>query len=103
MPVRFSFAAFDIRLTPFIGSPRRRPFHRFITGSSTPKGTCGERHPAHHHHDDLTLRRNDTWVVGRPYRDVRHLGALVAQIAEYARHCGHADLLPERIDGRVGQ
>ncbi|MEH0516655.1 DinB family protein [Streptomyces sp. B21-079] len=28
---------------------------------------------------------------------------LVMQIAEYARHCGHADLLRERIDGRVGQ
>lgn len=28
---------------------------------------------------------------------------LVAQIAEYARHCGHADLLRERVDGRVGQ
>ncbi|MFJ8692041.1 DinB family protein [Streptomyces roseolilacinus] len=28
---------------------------------------------------------------------------LVAKIAEYARHCGHADLLRERIDGRVGQ
>ena len=33
-----------------------------------------------------------------PLRDL-----LVAQIAEYARHCGHADLLRERIDGRVGQ
>ncbi|MFD3352609.1 DinB family protein [Streptomyces fradiae] len=28
---------------------------------------------------------------------------LVAQITEYARHSGHADLLRERIDGRVGQ
>ncbi|MFF3314934.1 DUF664 domain-containing protein [Streptomyces sp. NPDC003035] len=28
---------------------------------------------------------------------------LVMQIAEYARHSGHADLLRERIDGRVGQ
>ncbi|GHD13125.1 hypothetical protein GCM10010313_37590 [Streptomyces violarus] len=28
---------------------------------------------------------------------------LVAQIAEYARHCGHADLLRELVDGRVGQ
>ncbi|MGX1561464.1 DinB family protein [Streptomyces sp. NPDC055506] len=28
---------------------------------------------------------------------------LVAQIGEYARHCGHADLLRELIDGRVGQ
>ncbi|MEU9144107.1 DinB family protein [Streptomyces sp. NPDC048349] len=28
---------------------------------------------------------------------------LIMQITEYARHCGHADLLRERIDGRVGQ
>jgi len=29
--------------------------------------------------------------------------ALVAMIEEYARHMGHADLLRERIDGRLGQ
>jgi uncharacterized protein DUF664 len=29
--------------------------------------------------------------------------ALVGMIWEYARHLGHADLLRERIDGRVGQ
>jgi hypothetical protein len=28
---------------------------------------------------------------------------VVHMIEEYARHCGHADLLRERIDGRVGQ
>jgi uncharacterized damage-inducible protein DinB len=28
---------------------------------------------------------------------------LVHMIEEYARHCGHADLIRERIDGRVGQ
>lgn len=28
---------------------------------------------------------------------------LVHLVEEYARHCGHADLLRERIDGRVGQ
>jgi uncharacterized damage-inducible protein DinB len=28
---------------------------------------------------------------------------LVHLIEEYARHCGHADLLRERIDGRIGQ
>ncbi|MEO6886275.1 MAG: DUF664 domain-containing protein, partial [Jatrophihabitantaceae bacterium] len=28
---------------------------------------------------------------------------LVHMIEEYARHCGHADLLRERIDGRLGQ
>lgn len=35
--------------------------------------------------------------------DLQLRDMLVAQIAEYARHCGHADLLRERIDGRVGQ
>ncbi|MEV0268314.1 DinB family protein [Hamadaea sp. NPDC050747] len=30
-------------------------------------------------------------------------GILVHMIEEYARHMGHADLLRERIDGRVGQ
>jgi uncharacterized damage-inducible protein DinB len=28
---------------------------------------------------------------------------VVHMIEEYARHCGHADLIRERIDGRVGQ
>ena len=48
--------------------------------------------------DDLGMRgtmRNGKTV---PLRDV-----LVHMIEEYARHCGHADLLRERIDGRVGQ
>lgn len=46
--------------------------------------------------------------------DLDHLGdhpdgelelreVVVHLIEEYARHCGHADLLRERIDGRVGQ
>ena len=43
---------------------------------------------------------------------VRHLAegeratfreVLVGMIEEYARHIGHADLLRERIDGRIGQ
>ena len=36
--------------------------------------------------------------TGVPLREV-----LVHMIEEYARHNGHADLLRERIDGRVGQ
>jgi hypothetical protein len=28
---------------------------------------------------------------------------LAGMIEEYARHMGHADLLRERIDGRLGQ
>lgn len=35
--------------------------------------------------------------------DLQLRDALVGQIVEYARHCGHADILRERIDGRVGQ
>nr|WP_104530607.1 DinB family protein [Wenjunlia vitaminophila] len=39
--------------------------------------------------------------VGKDGNSVRELW--VHRIEEYARHCGHADLLRERIDGRVGQ
>lgn len=39
--------------------------------------------------------------VGREGIAVREL--MVHRIEEYARHCGHADLLRECIDGRVGQ
>ena len=35
--------------------------------------------------------------------EVQLRDVLVHMIEEYARHCGHADLLRERIDGRVGQ
>ena len=46
-------------------------------------------------HPDLGER------LGRQGIAVRELW--VHRIEEYARHCGHADLLRERIDGRVGQ
>lgn len=36
-------------------------------------------------------------------RQVAVREVLVHLVEEYARHCGHADLLRERIDGRVGQ
>ncbi|GAA1980139.1 DinB family protein [Amycolatopsis minnesotensis] len=55
----------------------------------------------------------DRFVADAPDLDVRghapHSGevslreVLVHLIEEYARHNGHADLLRERIDGRVGQ
>ncbi|SCB84447.1 Protein of unknown function [Arthrobacter sp. NIO-1057] len=40
-------------------------------------------------------------LIGREQIAVRELQ--VHRIEEYARHCGHADLLSECIDGRVGQ
>jgi uncharacterized damage-inducible protein DinB len=46
-------------------------------------------------HTDLST------LLGKEEIAVRDL--LVHRIEEYARHCGHADLLRECIDGRVGQ
>ncbi|MEV5684758.1 DinB family protein [Streptomyces sp. NPDC052164] len=46
-------------------------------------------------HPDLGER------LGRDGIAVREL--MVHRIDEYARHCGHADLLRECVDGRVGQ
>ncbi|MFP8945299.1 DinB family protein [Streptomyces fenghuangensis] len=39
--------------------------------------------------------------VGKDGTAIREL--MVHRIEEYARHCGHADLLRECVDGRVGQ
>jgi uncharacterized damage-inducible protein DinB len=44
----------------------------------------------------------DLGTIGKG-RDVPLRDVLVHMVEEYARHCGHADLLRERIDGRVGQ
>jgi hypothetical protein len=46
-------------------------------------------------YDDLSTR------VGEEGIAIRDL--MVHRIEEYARHCGHADLLRECVDGRVGQ
>ncbi|RLL70529.1 DinB family protein [Streptomyces sp. Z26] len=46
-------------------------------------------------HDDLGER------LGREDVALREL--MVHGVDEYARHCGHADLLRECVDGRVGQ
>ncbi|MER5888882.1 DinB family protein [Streptomyces sp. NPDC001941] len=48
-----------------------------------------------HRHEDLGAR------IGREDIAVREL--MVHRIDEYARHSGHADLLRECVDGRVGQ
>ena len=55
--------------------------------------------------DEYVARTADLETPGRtrrgetvPLRDI-----LVHMIEEYARHCGHADLLRECIDGRTGQ
>ena len=52
---------------------------------------------------DLGTRNAGVSDLGPDGADLQLRDVLVAQIAEYARHCGHADLLRECIDGRVGQ
>lgn len=61
---------------------------------------------------DLAREQAATDAALAPHVDLgERLGAdgiavrelLVHRIEEYARHCGHADLLRECVDGRVGQ
>jgi Protein of unknown function (DUF664) len=47
---------------------------------------------------DLDIVGHDPWRGPVSLREV-----LVHMVEEYARHNGHADLLRERIDGKVGQ
>ena len=55
----------------------------------------------------LATQRDDTLAVELPFEDPAETASvrdvLVHLIEEYARHCGHADLLRECLDGRVGQ
>ena len=51
--------------------------------------------------EEYVARTPDLGTQGRSGAQLRDI--LVHMIEEYARHCGHADLLRERIDGRVGQ
>jgi hypothetical protein len=48
---------------------------------------------------------DDLGLVGhqRDGTPIQLRAVLVHMVEEYARHCGHADFLRERIDGRVGQ
>lgn len=52
---------------------------------------------------DLGTRNSGVSDLGPDGADLSLRDMLVAHIAEYARHCGHADLLRECVDGRVGQ
>lgn len=56
-----------------------------------------------HGEPDLGKWNTGTSDFGPEGGDLQLRDALVGQIVEYARHCGHADILRERIDGRVGQ
>ena len=56
--------------------------------------------------DDLVGRTEDLSTRGEMPGRARSISmreVLLHMVEEYARHCGHADLLRERIDGRIGQ
>ena len=51
----------------------------------------------------LDITGNDRSGVGPGQGPISLREVLLEMIHEYARHLGHADLLRERIDGRIGQ
>ena len=54
--------------------------------------------------DEFVDSAHDLDLVGHHHGELVSLReVLVHMIEEYARHNGHADLLRERIDGRIGQ
>ncbi len=98
-------------------------FRRVMSGGSDPQLYCTYQSPDEHwdgaRADDALVAQ--AWAAWRDEVDFAddyvartqdlatpgmHHGTsviLVHMIEEYARHCGHADLLRECIDGRVGQ
>jgi hypothetical protein len=52
-------------------------------------------------HGDAYVAQHDLETTGAEGGVLREV--LLHLVEEYARHCGHADLLRERIDGRIGQ
>jgi hypothetical protein len=51
----------------------------------------------------LDIAARERGGVGAGHGPISLREVLVEMIHEYARHLGHADLLRERIDGRIGQ
>src|SRR5713101_4160769 len=51
----------------------------------------------------LDITGNDRDGVGSGHGPISLREVMLEMIHEYARHVGHADLLRERIDGRIGQ
>src|SRR5262249_4637591 len=94
-------------ITPAEPAPRL-----YGAGDAAFEGAVAEQAQAEGAFADLAREQAATDAVLARYPDLgTRLGqksiavreVWVHRIDEYARHCGHADLLRERIDGRVGQ
>jgi hypothetical protein len=86
--------------------PRSSPSQPYTGGAGTPER---ERRPALTADDERFVGEATDLGLTKPYvgrgghkGQVSLREVLVHMIEEYARHIGHADLLRERIDGRVG-
>ena len=97
---RFFWCTTDGRCGPAPSSCCPTPTNS--AGSSLADPRRLRRQPARRSRSASTVSRKRL----RRHRSLRGAGSrelLVHMIEEYARHNGHADLLRERIDGRVGQ
>jgi uncharacterized damage-inducible protein DinB len=79
-----------------------------FNGAVADAGVVAEAWAAWHaevaHAREVYERYDDLGTLVGPVGDESELREIVVHmIEEYARHCGHADLLRERIDGRTGQ
>ena len=45
---------------------------------------------------------DDTFALTRPEATIDVRALVLHMIEEYARHCGHADLIRESVDGATG-
>ena len=72
-----------------------------VRGRSRPVSEAYDRWREEMAFGDAYLEAHDLDTVGAQGDVLREV--LLHLVEEYARHCGHADLLRERIDGRVGQ
>jgi len=76
--------------------PDHWPGMRRALRSSTSTGGCGE-------HSDALPIDAPGYVPWWPRPDVKLFNIMVQIVGETNRHAGHADILREQLDGRVGE
>lgn len=92
--------------------PGEPPARLYGAGAGDFEGAAGDRALVDEAYSDLAREQAATDAALAEHSNLsERLGAqriavrelMVHRVEEYARHCGHADLLRECIEGRVGQ
>ncbi|MBW1597014.1 DinB family protein [Streptomyces sp. JJ38] len=87
---------------PKLYGPRDTDFEGAVADQAVAAGAFADLEREQAATDAVLAEYADLGVrVGKDGTSIRELW--VHMIEEYARHCGHADLLRECVDGRVGQ